>query len=58
MIIKTGETIHFDAYDPNYPNTLSWVEYDVRQQSFNFERRWFWPGGRINLMRVYLSPIH
>jgi len=49
-------TIRFDAYDPNYPNTLSWVEYDTRQRGFNFERRWFWPGGRVNLMRVYLSP--
>jgi hypothetical protein len=50
--------IRFDAYDPNYPNTLSWVEYDPAQRGFNFERRWFWPGGRVNLMRVYLSPIH
>jgi hypothetical protein len=50
--------IRFDAYDPNYPNTLSWVEYDPVQRGFNFERRWFWPGGRVNLMRVYLSPIH
>ena len=55
--IKSGVT-RFDAYDPNYPNTLSWVEYDAGEQSFNFERRWFWPGGRVNLMRVYLSPIH
>jgi len=28
------------------------------QWGYNFERRWFWPGGRVNLMRVYLSPIH
>jgi hypothetical protein len=48
----------FDAYDPNYPNTLSWVEYDPKAQGFDFERRWFWPGGRVNLMRVYISPIH
>jgi hypothetical protein len=56
--INGGRTTRFDAYDPNYPNTLSWVEYDATQRSFNFERRWFWPGGRVNLMRVYLSPIH
>jgi hypothetical protein len=53
-----GARTRFDAYDPNYPNTLSWVEYDATAESFNFERRWFWPGGRVNLMRVYLSPIH
>ena len=53
-----GARTRFDAYDPNYPNTLSWVDYNARQQGFDFERRWFWPGGRVNLMRVYLSPIH
>ena len=53
-----GRLTHFDAYDPNYPNTLSWVEYDAKERGFNFERRWFWPGGRVNLMRVYISPVH
>jgi hypothetical protein len=50
--------VRFDAYDPNYPNTLSWVDYDAKEEGFDFERRWFWPGGRVNLMRVYISPIH
>jgi hypothetical protein len=53
---RTG--IRFDAYDPNYPNTLSWVDYVSNERGFDFERRWFWPGGRVNLMRVYLSPFH
>jgi len=57
-VLDGGARTRFDAYDPNYPNTLSWVEYDTHQEGFNFERRWFWPGGRVNLMRVYLSPIH
>jgi hypothetical protein len=56
--LEGGGRIRFDAYDPNYPNTLSWVDYDARQEGFDFERRWFWPGGRVNLMRVYISPIH
>ena len=53
-----GARTRFDAYDPNYPNTLSWVDYNAKQQGFDFERRWFWPGGRVNLMRVYISTIH
>jgi len=57
-VVDGGSRTRFDAYDPNYPNTLSWVEYDAKEESFNFERRWFWPGGRVNLMRVYISPIH
>ncbi len=51
-------TTRFDAYDPNYPNTLSWLDYDAVRQTFDFERRWFWPGGPVNLMRVYISPVH
>ncbi len=57
-VLEDGARTRFDAYDPNYPNTLSWVDYDAKQHGFNFERRWFWPGGRVNLMRVYLSPVH
>jgi hypothetical protein len=57
-VLDGGNRTRFDAYDPNYPNTLSWVEYDAKERGFDFERRWFWPGGRVNLMRVYLSPVH
>lgn len=57
-VLDGGRRIRFDAYDPNYPNTLSWVDYNAAQRGWDFERRWFWPGGRVNLMRVYLSPIH
>jgi hypothetical protein len=57
-VLDGGSRTRFDAYDPNYPNTLSWVEYDAKARGFDFERRWFWPGGRVNLMRVYISPIH
>jgi hypothetical protein len=57
-LLDGGKRTRFDAYDPNYPNTLSWVDYDATQEGFDFERRWFWPGGRVNLMRVYISPIH
>jgi hypothetical protein len=57
-LLDGGNRTRFDAYDPNYPNTLSWVDYDAKERGFDFERRWFWPGGRVNLMRVYISPIH
>jgi hypothetical protein len=58
LVLDEGKRTRFDAYDPNYPNTLSWVEYAAGERSFDFERRWFWPGGRVNLMRVYISPVH
>lgn len=50
--------INFDAYDPNYPNQLSSLKYRSAQRDFDFPKTWFWPGGHVNLMRVYLSPLH
>jgi len=55
---KPNGDVLFDAYDPNYPNQLSSLFYRASERSFDFEKRWFWPGGRVNLMRVYLSPLH
>ncbi len=50
--------LSFDLYDPNYPNEVGTLDYRADQQSFEFPKRWFWTGGRVNLMRVYISPIH
>jgi hypothetical protein len=48
----------FTVYDPNYPNEPSWVFYRASERSFEFEPRWYFPGGRVNVMRVFISPFH
>jgi hypothetical protein len=48
----------FTVYDPNYPSEPSWVDYSPAERSFAFEKRWFFPGGRVNVMRVFISPFH
>lgn len=55
--MKNGD-LRFDACDPNYPNEIGTLTYLAHEQSFDFPKRWFWTGGRVNLMRVYLSPLH
>lgn len=50
--------VRFTVYDPNYPSEPSWLDYRASERSFEFEKRWYFPGGRVNLMRVYLSPFH
>ncbi len=50
--------IRFDVYDPNYPNEPSWLLYRADQRSFDFDKRWYFPGGRVNVMRIYISPFH
>ncbi len=50
--------IRFDLYDPNYPGQIGTLNYFEKSRSFDFPKRWFWTGGRVNLMRVYISPFH
>lgn len=55
---KDDGDIRFTVYDPNYPNEPSWIEYHPRIRSFSFQKRWYFPGGRVNLFRVFISPLH
>jgi hypothetical protein len=50
--------IRFEVYDPNYPNQPSSLIYRADQRSFDFDKRWYFPGGRVNVMRVFISPFH
>ncbi len=50
--------IRFIVYDPNYPSQPSWLLYRAAERSFDFEKRWYFPGGRVNVMRVFISPLH
>ena len=50
--------LRFTVYDPNYPNQPSWLLYRADERSFEFQKRWYFPGGRVNVMRVFISPFH
>ena len=54
---QNGDLV-FDLYDPNYPGEKGRLTYHAGERSFDFPKRWFWTGGRVNLMRVYLTPWH
>jgi hypothetical protein len=55
---RANGDVRFIVYDPNYPGEPSWVEYKAAERSFDFQKRWYFPGGRVNVMRIYLSPFH
>ncbi len=55
---KSNGDVRFTVYDPNYPNEPSWVDYRASERSFAFQKRWYFPGGRVNVMRVFISPFH
>ena len=55
---EPGGNISFTVYDSNYPNEPSWLFYRATERSFEFQPRWYFPGGRVNVMRVFISPVH
>lgn len=50
--------VDFDVYDVNYPSAPAKLRYVEARRSFDFEKRWYFPGGQVNLMRIYISPFH
>ncbi len=55
---EPGGDVRFTVYDPNYPAAPTALKYVAARRSFDFERRWYFPGGQVNAMRIYLSPFH
>jgi hypothetical protein len=50
--------IRFRVYDPNYPGKTARLDYVPERGLFDFERRFYWPGGEVRAFRIYLSPLH
>ena len=55
---RANGDIRFIVYDPNYPGQPTALDYRAAERSFDFAKRWYFPGGRVNLFRVFISPIH
>lgn len=55
---RANGDVRFLTYDPNYPGVPASLDYIAAERSFEFERRWYFPGGRVNLMPVFISPLH
>jgi hypothetical protein len=55
---KANGDPRFWVYDPNYPGKAAWLDYRSVTRSFEFEPRWYFPGGQVNVMRLYISSFH
>ena len=55
---EPGGDLRFSVYDPNYPAAPTSLRYVAARRSFDFDKRWYFPGGQVNAMRIYLSPLH
>jgi len=54
---KPNGDLQFSLYDPNYPGEPAWLKYHAAKRTFEFQKRWYFNQGTVNVMRVYLSPI-
>ena len=55
---ESGGDVRFTVYDPNYPAAPTGLRYVAARRSFDFDKRWYFPGGQVNAMRIYISPLH
>ena len=55
--LPNGDIVFWN-YDPNYHNAVSALEWDAKDRDFLEQKRWFFPGGHVKLMRAFISPFH
>ena len=53
-----GGGIRFRVYDSNYAGEWARLDYVPGRNLFDFERRFYWPGGELRAFQVYTSPFH
>jgi hypothetical protein len=57
-LLEPGGNIQFLVYDPNYPRETAWLRYHARSRTFELQKRFYFNAGLVNVMRVYISPLH
>jgi len=53
-----GGGMRFRAYDANYTGETARLDYVPKRNLFDFERRFYWPGGELRAFPVYDRPFH
>jgi len=53
-----GGGMRFKAYDANYAGKTARLDYVPGRNIFDFERRFYWPGGELRAFPVYDRPLH
>jgi hypothetical protein len=47
----------FDVYDPNQPGKIVHLTYRSSDRSFYFDKTWYYKGGLVTALKLYVSPI-
>ena len=47
----------FSVYDANQPGKLVHLSYRASDESFYFDKTWYYPGGLVNVVPLFVSPL-
>ena len=53
--VPAGTEIRFAAYDPNSPGKPETLTFDRATRSFSLPTNFYFPGGRVNVYRIYYN---
>jgi hypothetical protein len=53
---QNGDLV-FDVYDANQPDKLVHLTYRAAERSFYYDKTWYYRGGLISVLRLYVSPL-
>jgi hypothetical protein len=53
---QDGDVV-FDVYDANQPDKLVHLTYRASERSFDFDKTWYYRGGLVSVLRLYVSPL-
>jgi hypothetical protein len=51
-----GDLLFF-VYDVNQPGKEVHVRYQASNRSFYYDRTWYYPGGLVSVVKMYVSPL-
>ncbi|MBV9391379.1 MAG: hypothetical protein JOY96_05750 [Verrucomicrobia bacterium] len=54
---KPNGDLLFYVYDSNQAGKVVHLRYRAKDESFYFDRTWYYPGGLITVLKLYVSPL-
>ena len=55
--VQPNGDVDFAVYDCNQPAGRPILHYSAERRSFYWPRNWYWAGGLVNALKLYVSPL-
>ena len=57
LYLRPNGDLIFAVYDANQRDKLVHLRYRASDETFQFDKTWYYPGGLVTAMKLYVSPI-